>query len=86
MGRQPFRRRIAFLTAGLCAGLLAGLGAGVFASFSAATASIPAPLAPVHPDPAAVERYALAYDRFKRLYPALKAATSAAGQPAIGLS
>lgn len=68
------------------AGLLAGLGAGVFASFSAATASIPAPLAPVHPDPAAVERYALAYDRFKRLYPALKAATSAAGQPAIGLS
>lgn len=68
------------------AGLLAGVGAGVFTDFSAAAATIPAPLAPVHPDPAAVERYALAHDCFKRLYPALKAATSAAGQPAVGLS
>lgn len=32
MGRQPFRRRIAFLTAGLCAGLLAGLPAAPVAA------------------------------------------------------
>lgn len=55
------------------AALLAGVGSGHFSSFTAAIRSIPAPSPAVLPDPVDAERYSLAYQRFKRLYPALKA-------------
>jgi hypothetical protein len=41
--------------------------------------TVPATLAPVEPDPAAVERYALANFRCKPLYLALQVVISAAG-------
>jgi len=58
------------------AALLAGVGVGVFDSFSAAARTVPAPLAAIEPNPAAVEQYAVAYRRFKQLYPALKTVDS----------
>lgn len=55
------------------AALLAGVGVGHFDGFEAAIRAVPAPRAAILPDPAGVERYARAYERFKQLYPALKA-------------
>lgn len=63
------------------AALLAGLGVGHFHSFAAAVSAVPPALAAISPDPAAVEGYALAYQRFKQLYPALKGLNRRAGLP-----
>jgi len=55
------------------AALLAGLGSGQFASFADAIRAVPEPTTAILPDPGVVEKYDRAYQRFKQIYPALKA-------------
>ena len=55
------------------AALLAGVGTGLYSSFADAVRAVPAPNSAILPDSGVVVKYDRAYQRFKQLYPALKA-------------